>query len=47
VEFNLIGLPNNTGHVSGFHGEDGRIKELNAVSMVDAVLSCGLHIQMC
>jgi hypothetical protein len=38
VEFNLNGLPDNVGHISGFRGEDGRIIELNAVSLVDTVL---------
>jgi hypothetical protein len=39
VEFNLNGLPNNAVHTSGFRGEDGRIVELNALSMVDTVFS--------
>jgi hypothetical protein len=34
MEFNLNGLPDNEVHISGFHGEDGRIVELNVVSVV-------------
>jgi hypothetical protein len=34
VEITLNGLPDNTVHISGFRGEDGRIVELNAVSLV-------------
>jgi hypothetical protein len=41
VEFNLNGLSDNVVHISGFHGKDGRIVELNAVSLVDAVFSYG------
>jgi hypothetical protein len=37
VEFNLNGLPDNEDHISGFLGEDGRIEELNEVSLVDTV----------
>jgi hypothetical protein len=39
VEFNLNGLPGNVVHISGFCGEDGRIVQLNVVSMVDNVFS--------
>jgi hypothetical protein len=35
VEFNLSGLPINVVHTSGTCGEDRRIVELNAVSVVD------------
>jgi hypothetical protein len=41
AEFNLNGHPDNAVHMSGFHGEDGRIVELNAVSLVDTVFSNG------
>jgi hypothetical protein len=41
VEFNLNGLPDNTVHISGFHGEDGSIVELNAMTLVDTVFSYG------
>jgi hypothetical protein len=37
VEFNLNGLLDNAVHVSGFRGEDGRIVELNVVSLVDNI----------
>jgi hypothetical protein len=47
VEFNLNGLPNNAVHISGFCGEDGRIMELNVVSLVDTVFSYSQrHIQL-
>jgi hypothetical protein len=46
VEFYLKGLPNNTIRISGFRGEDGRIVELNAVSLVDTVFSCGRLARM-
>jgi hypothetical protein len=46
VELNLIGLPNNAVHMSGFLGEDGRIVELNAVSLVDTVFSYGRLVRM-
>jgi hypothetical protein len=39
VEFFLIGIPDKAVHISGFRGEDGRIAELNAVSVVDTVFS--------
>jgi hypothetical protein len=39
VEFSLNGFPNNAVHMSGFRGEDGRIVELNSVSLVDTVFS--------
>jgi hypothetical protein len=41
VEFNLNGIYNNAIHISVFHGEDGRIVEMNAVSLVDTVFSYG------
>jgi hypothetical protein len=41
VEFNLNGLPDNVVHISGFHGEDGSIMELNVESVVDTVFSYG------
>jgi hypothetical protein len=41
MEFNLNGLPDNAVHISGFRGEDGRIVELNALSMVSPVFSYG------
>jgi hypothetical protein len=34
------------GHIYGFRGEDGRILELNAVSLVDTVLSYGRSVWM-
>jgi hypothetical protein len=37
VDFNLNGLPDNAVHISDFHGEDGRIVELNGVSLVNTV----------
>jgi hypothetical protein len=46
VEFNLNSLPNNGVHISGFRGEDGRIVELNAVSVVDTVFSYGRLVRM-
>jgi hypothetical protein len=46
MELNLIGLPNNAIHVSGFSGEDGGIVEQNAVSRVDAVFSYGWLVCM-
>jgi hypothetical protein len=39
MEFNLSGLPNYAVHTSRFRGEDGRIVELNMVSLVDTVFS--------
>jgi hypothetical protein len=33
-------------HISGFHGEDGRIVELNAVSLVDTVFNYGRLVRM-
>jgi hypothetical protein len=41
LEFNLNGLPDNAISISGFRGEDGRIVELIAVSLVDTVFSYG------
>jgi hypothetical protein len=38
MEFNLNGLPDNAVHISGFRGDNERIEELNAVSLVDTVL---------
>jgi hypothetical protein len=46
VEFNLNGLPDNAVHLSGFRGEDGRIEELNAVSLVVTVFSYGRLVRM-
>jgi hypothetical protein len=46
VEFNLNGLPDNAAHISGFHGEDEKIVELNAVSLVDTVFSYGRLVRM-
>jgi hypothetical protein len=46
VEFNLNGLPDNAIHISGFRGEDGRIVELNAVSLGDTVFSYGRLVRM-
>jgi hypothetical protein len=41
VEFNLNGPPDSAVHISGFCGEDGRIVEMNAVTLVDTVFSYG------
>jgi hypothetical protein len=42
MELNLIVLPNDAIHVSGFSGEDGGFLKLNAVvSQVDGVFSYG------
>jgi hypothetical protein len=46
VRFNLNGLHNNAVHISGFRGEDGRIVELNVVSVVDTVFSYGGLLRM-
>jgi hypothetical protein len=46
VEFNLNGLPDNAVHISGFRSEDGRIVELNAVSLVVTVFSYGRLVRM-
>jgi hypothetical protein len=46
VEFNLNSLLNNVVHISGFCGEDGRIVELNVVSVVDTVFSYGQVVRM-
>jgi hypothetical protein len=46
VEFNLKGLSDNVVHISGFRGEDGRIVEMNAVSLVDTVFSYGPLVRM-
>jgi hypothetical protein len=46
MEFNLNGLPDNAVHISGFRGEDGRIAELNAASLVDTVFSYGRLVRM-
>jgi hypothetical protein len=46
VEFNLNGLPDKSVHISGFRGEDGRTVELNAVSVVDALISYGRLVRM-
>jgi hypothetical protein len=39
MEFNLKGLLINVVHIFGFYGEDGRIVELNVVSLVDTVFN--------
>jgi hypothetical protein len=39
-------LPDNAVHISGFRGEDGRIEELNAVSLFDTVFSYGRLVRM-
>jgi hypothetical protein len=36
----------NAVHISGFRGEDERIVELNAVSLVDTVFSYGRLVRM-
>jgi hypothetical protein len=36
-----LGLPNNVILISGFHGVNGGIVKLNAVSKIDAVFSYG------
>jgi hypothetical protein len=41
MEFILSGLPDNAVHIFDFGGEDGRIVELNAVSLVDTVFNYG------
>jgi hypothetical protein len=46
MEFNLNGLPDNAVHISGFRGEDGRIEELNTMSLVDTVFSYGRLVRM-
>jgi hypothetical protein len=46
VEFKLNDLFDSAGQISGFHGEDGRIVELNAVSLVDTVFSYGRLVWM-
>jgi hypothetical protein len=46
VEVNLNGLPDNAVHISGFHGEDGTIVEMNVVSVVDTVFSYDRLVQM-
>jgi hypothetical protein len=46
VEFNLSGLPDSAVHISGFRGENGRIVELNAVSLVDTVFGYGRLVRM-
>jgi hypothetical protein len=46
VEFNLNGLPDNAVHLSGFRGEDGKIVELNVVSLVNNVFSYGRLVRM-
>jgi hypothetical protein len=46
MEFNLNGLPDNTVHISAFGGEDGRIMELKAVSLVDTMFSYGQLVRM-
>jgi hypothetical protein len=44
MEFSLSGILNNVVHISGIDAEDGRIVELNALSLVDAVLICSQHL---
>jgi hypothetical protein len=46
VELNLNGLSDNAVHISGFRGEDGRIVEFIAVSLVDTVFSYGRLVRM-
>jgi hypothetical protein len=46
VEFYLNGLPDNAVYISGFRGENGRIVELNAVSLVYIVFSYGRLVRM-
>jgi hypothetical protein len=46
VEFNLNGLFDNAVHISGFRGKDGRIVELDAVSLVDTVFGYGRLVRM-
>jgi hypothetical protein len=46
VELNLNGLPIIAIHISGFHGKDGRVVELNVLSQVDTVFSYGRLLQM-
>jgi hypothetical protein len=38
MELNLNGLPDNAVQISGFHGNDGRIVELNVMSLVDSFI---------
>jgi hypothetical protein len=47
ADLNLNGFPDNVVHISGFHGEDGGIVELNAVSLVNTVFSYGTHRGSC
>jgi hypothetical protein len=46
MELDLNGLPDIEVHISGFSGEDGRIVELNAASLVDTVFSYGRLVRM-
>jgi hypothetical protein len=46
AEFNFNSLLDNAVNISGFRGEDGRIVEMNAVSMVDTVFSYGRLVRM-
>jgi hypothetical protein len=41
AEFNLSGLPNIAIHVSGFHGKDGGIMELNVMPLAVTAFSYG------
>jgi hypothetical protein len=43
---NVNDHPNKAVHISGFRGEDGRIVESNAVSVVDIVFSYGRLVRM-
>jgi hypothetical protein len=45
-DFNINGLLNGAIHISGFRGEDGRIVELNTVSVVDTLLSYDRIVRM-
>jgi hypothetical protein len=46
VEFSLNVLTNSAVHMSGFHGEDGRIVDLNVVSLVDTAVSYSRLVRM-
>jgi hypothetical protein len=46
MEFNLNGLPDSAVNISGFRGEDGRIVELNAVSLVGNLFRYGRLVRM-
>jgi hypothetical protein len=40
------GLADSAVHISGFHGEDGSIVELNTMSLVDTVFSYGRLVRI-